>query len=126
MTYAPPSGWIERTDDHNDALTRVNARFHRRNDCERIEDPRVLVQVDKPVPRPPLPRLRPRVTPSTRAVPGECSPRTTSSSDLASRGGLNVAASRVSWNRPDGGRPKRWESRERGIGREQKGTVAAY
>jgi hypothetical protein len=48
MTYAPPSGWIERTDEPTDALTRVSARFHTRNDCERIQNPNVLVQVDKP------------------------------------------------------------------------------
>ncbi len=48
MTYAPPSGWIERTDDPSDVLTRVRARFHRRDDCERIKNPVGLVQVDKP------------------------------------------------------------------------------
>jgi hypothetical protein len=62
MTYAPPSGWIERTDEHTDALTRVNARFHSRTDCERIKNPGGLVQVDKPLPRAPLPGLRARVT----------------------------------------------------------------
>jgi hypothetical protein len=48
MTYSPPSGWIERADEHSDPLTRVNVRFHSRNDCERIKNPEVLVQVDKP------------------------------------------------------------------------------
>jgi hypothetical protein len=65
MTYAPPSGWIERTDEPTDERTRVNARFHRRADCERIYDPRALVQVDKPYH---APRLRPGVT-SSRARP---------------------------------------------------------
>ena len=48
MNYAPPPGWIERTDEPTDERTRVNARFHRRDDCERIHDPRALVRVDKP------------------------------------------------------------------------------
>jgi hypothetical protein len=48
MTYAPPSGWIERIDEHTDALTRVNARFHSRTDCDRIKKPDGLVQVDRP------------------------------------------------------------------------------
>ena len=48
MSYAPPSGWIERIDEPTDVLTRVNARFHSRNDCERIRNPGGLVEVDKP------------------------------------------------------------------------------
>jgi len=48
MTYAPPSGWIERIDEPTDALTRVNARFHSRKDCDRIKNPPGLVQADKP------------------------------------------------------------------------------
>ena len=48
MTYAPPSGWLERTDECTDEQTRVNARFHSRTDCERIKNPGGLVRVDKP------------------------------------------------------------------------------
>jgi len=48
MTYAPPSGWMERIDKPADPLTAARFRFHRRNDCERIRNPQVLVQVDKP------------------------------------------------------------------------------
>jgi hypothetical protein len=48
MTYAPPSGWVERTDEPTNELTRVKVRFHRRRDCERIQNPDVLVQVNKP------------------------------------------------------------------------------
>jgi hypothetical protein len=48
MSYVPPSGWIERIDEHTDALTRVSARFHSRHDCGPIKNPRALVQVDKP------------------------------------------------------------------------------
>ena len=59
MTYAPPPGWIERTDDPTDELTRVNARFHIRNDCERIQDQRALVQVDKPYYAPRCPGCAP-------------------------------------------------------------------
>ena len=46
MTYAPPSGWMERIDKPTDPLTAARFRFHRRNDCERIRNPQVLVQVD--------------------------------------------------------------------------------
>jgi hypothetical protein len=48
MSYAPPSGWIERTDDPTDARTNVRVRFHTRIDCERVHNSRELVQVDKP------------------------------------------------------------------------------
>jgi hypothetical protein len=48
MTYAPPSGWIERTDEPTDPTTRVKARFHSRDDCKRIKNPAGLVQVNKP------------------------------------------------------------------------------
>jgi hypothetical protein len=50
MTYAPVSGWMERTDEPADTLNPVEARFrfHSRIDCERIKNPRVLVRVDKP------------------------------------------------------------------------------
>ena len=48
MSYVPPSGWTERTDKPTDARTTVKIRFHSRNDCDRIRDPRALVAVDKP------------------------------------------------------------------------------
>ena len=50
MNHLQPAGWMERTDDPRDGLNPVSAqfRFHSRNDCERIKDPRALVRVDRP------------------------------------------------------------------------------
>jgi len=47
MTYVPPSGWIEPTDEHSDEQSQVDARFHSRTDCERVKSPGGLVQVHK-------------------------------------------------------------------------------
>jgi hypothetical protein len=64
MTYAPPSGWIERTDEPTDERTRVTARFHSRNDCGRIKNPRALVLVDKPYHAPRCPGCAPEYPPA--------------------------------------------------------------
>jgi hypothetical protein len=57
--YEPPSGWIERTDEPTDERTRVNVRFHSRNDCDRIKNAPSLVRVDKPYHAPRCPGCAP-------------------------------------------------------------------
>lgn len=59
MTYAPPSGWMERIDKPADPLTAARFRFHRRSDCARIKNPGVLVRVDKPYHAPRCPGCAP-------------------------------------------------------------------
>jgi hypothetical protein len=59
VSYEPPSGWIERTDEPTDDRTSVKVRFHSRNDCDRIKNPGSLVQVDKPYHAPRCPGCAP-------------------------------------------------------------------
>lgn len=65
MTYAPPSGWIERTDEPTDERTRVNARFHSRNDCGRIKTRGLWSRSTSPVARFPSAPPPPYVAPAS-------------------------------------------------------------
>lgn len=59
MAYEPPTGWLERVDDPDDPDTAVRARFHAKQDCERIRNPQILVAVARPWAAPRCPACAP-------------------------------------------------------------------
>ena len=67
MNYAAPKGWIEVLPRSGEGSQ--HSTFHLRQDCERIKDRDQLREVDRPVQRRPVPRLRPAADLTPHASP---------------------------------------------------------